>query len=94
MTRNAESESTTTVASFEEYAPSRLMSKKIWRNEKKLKKERKRYYAALAEEVGESRKENGPNPCDYITASPSTREQEAPAWFHSAMEKVQLLSPH
>ena len=94
MTRTAESESTPTVASFDDFTP-RLMNKKIWKNEKKLKKERKRYYAALAEEIGESRKENAPKPCDHTTASPaSNRDQEAPMWFSSAMEKVQFLSSY
>ena len=60
------------------------MSKKIWKNEKKLKKERKRYYAALAEEIGESRKETSQN----VVESPSSNEQEIPTWFSTAMDKV------
>lgn len=64
------------------------MSKKIWKNEKKLKKERKRYYAALAEEIGESRKENPSKANQFIAESPSSNELEAPAWFSTAMDKV------
>lgn len=63
------------------------MSKKIWKNEKKFKKERKRYYAALAEEIGESRKETLPK-TQNIVDSPNSNEQEIPAWFSTAMEKV------
>lgn len=74
-------ESTSTVSSVEDHHASRLMSKKIWKNEKKLKKERKRYYAALAEGVGESRKE-----------STNSDEQQAPVWFNTAMEKVIFIS--
>lgn len=66
------------------------MNKKIWKNEKKLKKERKRYYAALAEEIGEGRKENQPKTHDFAAASPSSNEQEAPVWFSTAMEKVHI----
>ena len=81
------SESTPSVPSYQDYDTNRLMSKKIWKNEKKFKKERKRYYAALAEEVGESRKETLPK-TQNIVDSPSSNEQEVPAWFNTAMEKV------
>lgn len=72
---------TPTASSCEDYSTSRLMNKKIWKNEKRLKKERKKYYAALAEEIGESRKENS-------TTIGSANSEEAPAWFNNAMEKV------
>ena len=80
-------ESIPTVTSIEDYNGGRLMSKKIWKNEKKLKKERKRYYAALAEEIGESRKETLPK-AQNVAGSPLTDEQEIPAWVNTAMEKV------
>ena len=82
-------ESTPAVPSFEDYNANRLMSKKIWKNEKKFKKERKRYYASLAEEIGESRKETLPKTQSFD--SPSSNEQEVPVWFSTAMEKVPLF---
>ena len=85
LTKSAEL--TPSVPSFEDYNSSRLMSKKIWKNEKKFKKERKRYYAALAEEIGESRKETQLPTAQNCVDSPSN-EQEVPPWFSTAMEKV------
>ena len=64
------------------------MSKKIWKNEKKLKKERKRYYAALAEDVGESRKTLS-KPQNFAD-SPCSNDQEIPTWFSTSMEKVRF----
>ena len=65
------------------------MSRKILKNEKKLKKERKRYYASLAEDVGERLKTLPKQ--ESFADSPCSNEQEVPTWFSSAMEKVIFL---
>ena len=67
------------------------MNKKIWKNEKKLKKERKKYYAALAEEIGESRKETPLKNHNCVAGRQNSDEQEVPGWFNTAMEKVLLF---
>ena len=65
----------------------RLKSKKIWKNEKKLKKERKRYYASLAEEVGENKKELAKQQ-EAALLEKCKNIEEAPEWFKSAFDKV------
>lgn len=87
LTKGAES-TPSVASSFEDCASKRLMNKKLWKNEKKLKKERKRYYAALAEEIGESRKEDTQQTQHLTAESPNNKEQEMPVWFITAMEKV------
>ena len=75
-------------SSFEDFSTCRFKNKKIWKNEKKFKKERKRYYAALAEEVGESKKEIAKQQEAAAMLENFKNVQEAPEWFRRAFDKV------
>ena len=77
----------TATSSFEDFGTCRFKNKKIWKNEKKLRKERKRYYAALAEEVGESKKEIVKQQ-EAAALENFKNVQEAPEWFRSSFDKV------